>query len=37
VEFYEPQVSKNCLTCPKGVKYKLISNELAVCNIRVFS
>jgi hypothetical protein len=25
--FYVPQVSINCLACPKGIKYKQISNE----------
>jgi hypothetical protein len=24
-DFYAPQVSTNCLACPKGVKYKQIS------------
>ncbi len=28
--FYVPKVSMNCLTCPKGVKYKSISNKQAV-------
>ncbi len=28
--FYVPQVSINCLACPKGVKYKRISNAQAV-------
>ncbi len=28
--FYVPQVSINCLDCPKGVKYKRISNAQAV-------
>jgi hypothetical protein len=40
-DFYVPQVSINCLTCPKGVKYKQISNEQAVpyalCNMPVRS
>ncbi len=25
--FHVPHVSINCLACPKGVKYKLISNK----------
>ncbi len=28
--FYSPQISTNCLACPKGVKYKRISNKQAV-------
>jgi hypothetical protein len=31
--FYVPQVSINCLACPKGVKYKQISNEQAVLEV----
>jgi hypothetical protein len=27
--FYVPQVSINCLACPKGIKYKQISNKQA--------
>jgi hypothetical protein len=28
--FYVPQVSINCLACPKGFKYKLISDAQAI-------